>query len=147
MHPGESELEARIASYELAPVCKQKPQKRSTSKRKPLQTHQMYGLDNPETREYGTRCLIARRLVERGVRSFSCFTVGNHGTITAKLRTGSGRYARKRTNLRRLWLRISSNAACSIQPSCIGVARLDDCLSHKNMAPPRKRAVITTARL
>ena len=33
----------------------------------------MYGLDNPDTREYGTRCLLARRLVERGVRFVQLF--------------------------------------------------------------------------
>ncbi|HCD00700.1 MAG TPA: DUF1501 domain-containing protein, partial [Planctomycetaceae bacterium] len=31
------------------------------------ETHRLYGLDDPATKEYGTRCLIARRLVERGV--------------------------------------------------------------------------------
>ena len=31
-------------------------------------TRQLYGLDNPTTQEYGTRCLLARRLIERGVR-------------------------------------------------------------------------------
>ena len=36
----------------------------------------MYGLDNPATREYGTRCLIARRLVERGVRFVQLFLSG-----------------------------------------------------------------------
>ena len=36
----------------------------------------MYGLDNPVTREYGTRCLIARRLVERGVRFVQLFLSG-----------------------------------------------------------------------
>ena len=36
-------------------------------------THEMYGLDRPQTREYGTRCLIARRLVERAVRFVQLF--------------------------------------------------------------------------
>ena len=36
----------------------------------------MYGLDNPATREYGTRCLLARRLVERGVRFVQLFLSG-----------------------------------------------------------------------
>jgi hypothetical protein len=45
----------------------------------------MYGLDNPETSEYGTRCLMARRLVERGVRFVQLFLGGqpwdNHTNI------------------------------------------------------------------
>ena len=38
-------------------------------------TKKLYGLDNPTTAEYGTRCLIARRLVERGVRFVQLFLV------------------------------------------------------------------------
>ena len=40
------------------------------------ETHQLYGLDDPETQEYGTRCLTARRLVERGVRFVQIFLSG-----------------------------------------------------------------------
>ncbi len=36
----------------------------------------MYGLDNPATQEYGSRCLLARRLVERGVRFVQVFLSG-----------------------------------------------------------------------
>lgn len=49
----------------------------------------MYGLDQPETREYGTRCLLARRLVERGVRFVQLFLDGqpwdNHSSIRTTL--------------------------------------------------------------
>merc|ERR1711969_335942 len=41
--------------------------------RETKKTHEMYGLDDPASREYGTRCLIARRLVERGVRVVQLF--------------------------------------------------------------------------
>ena len=48
-------------------------------------TQNLYGLDQKETREYGTRCLIARRLVERGVRFVQLFLAGqpwdNHDDI------------------------------------------------------------------
>jgi uncharacterized protein (DUF1501 family) len=51
--------------------------------------HKLYGIDDPVTRDYGTRCLIARRLVERGVRFVQIFT-GNqtwdhHGNIEKAL--------------------------------------------------------------
>ena len=51
--------------------------------------HKLYGIDDPVTREFGTRCLIARRLVERGVRFVQIFT-GNqtwdhHGGIEKSL--------------------------------------------------------------
>ena len=39
-------------------------------------TRRLYGLDREETREYGTRCLLARRLVERGVRFVQLFLSG-----------------------------------------------------------------------
>jgi uncharacterized protein (DUF1501 family) len=49
----------------------------------------MYGLDRPETAEYGARCLIARRLVERGVRFVQLFIAGqiwdNHTNIRDNL--------------------------------------------------------------
>ncbi len=52
-------------------------------------TQEMYGLHHDETREYGTRCLIARRLVERGVRFVQIFHSGqpwdNHSHIRTTL--------------------------------------------------------------
>ena len=52
-------------------------------------TKAMYGLDDPATADYGARCLIARRLVERGVRFVSVFTSNqfwdNHGSIRTTL--------------------------------------------------------------
>ncbi len=52
-------------------------------------TQELYGLDQNETREYGTRCLIARRLVERGVRFVQLFLGGqpwdNHSSIATSL--------------------------------------------------------------
>ena len=39
-------------------------------------THKLYGIDQDETRDYGTRCLIARRLIERGVRFVQLFLSG-----------------------------------------------------------------------
>ncbi|MDP6447842.1 MAG: DUF1501 domain-containing protein, partial [Pirellulaceae bacterium] len=52
-------------------------------------THRMYGVDQKETEEYGKRCLIARRLVERGVRFVQLFTKNqywdHHGGILAAL--------------------------------------------------------------
>src|SRR4029079_1352617 len=52
-------------------------------------TRSLYGLDDPASREYGTRCLIARRLVERGGRFVQVCT-GNqdwdhHGAIVKRL--------------------------------------------------------------
>ncbi len=75
-HPGEADLEARIASYELAAAMQTAAREALDITQETQATQQMYGLDAPETRDYGTRCLIARRLVERGVRFVQLFHGG-----------------------------------------------------------------------
>ena len=76
LHPGEADLEARIASYELAAAMQTAAKEALDITQEPLHIHRLYGLDQDETREYGTRCLIARRLVERGVRFVQMFLGG-----------------------------------------------------------------------
>jgi hypothetical protein len=87
--PGEADLEARIASYELAARMQVDAAEALDISQETQSTQQLYGLDQPETREYGTRCLIARRLVERGVRFVQLFLGGqpwdNHSTIRKTL--------------------------------------------------------------
>jgi hypothetical protein len=75
-HPGNSELEARIANYEIAAAMQTAVPEALDLSYESAATRRMYGLDNPVTREYGTRCLIARRLVERGVRFVQLFMSG-----------------------------------------------------------------------
>ncbi|MCH9652508.1 MAG: DUF1501 domain-containing protein [Planctomycetes bacterium] len=67
-HPGENDLEARIASYELAARMQVAAKEALDISSESVATKKLYGLDQEETREFGSRCLIARRLVERGVR-------------------------------------------------------------------------------
>ncbi|HEV3344340.1 MAG TPA: DUF1501 domain-containing protein [Pirellulales bacterium] len=89
MHPGEADLETRIASYELAAAMQVEAKEALDISREPGHIHKLYGLDDDATREYGTRCLIARRLVERGVRFVQLFLGGqpwdNHNSIRAEL--------------------------------------------------------------
>jgi hypothetical protein len=75
-HPAELELEARIASFELAARMQLSATDALNISRETAYTHALYGLDNPVTRSYGHRCLIARRLVERGVRFVQVFMAG-----------------------------------------------------------------------
>jgi hypothetical protein len=75
-HPGEADLEARIQSYELAAAMQTAAKEALDVSQEPAHIHKLYGLDDEKTREYGTRCLIARRLVERGVRFVQLF-LGN----------------------------------------------------------------------
>jgi hypothetical protein len=66
--PGELDLEARIASYELAARMQTAAREALDLSKETQATQRMYGIDDSATRDYGSRCLIARRLVERGVR-------------------------------------------------------------------------------
>ena len=59
-HPGESDLEARIASYELAARMQVTAAAALDISGETESTLKMYGIDRPETKEYGTRCLLAR---------------------------------------------------------------------------------------
>jgi hypothetical protein len=66
--PGYSELDARIASYELAFRMQAQAPEAVDLSQETAETKTLYGLDQPETEKYGRMCLLARRLVERGVR-------------------------------------------------------------------------------
>lgn len=90
-HPGELELDARIASFELAARMQLSATDALNVARESPKTQQLYGLENPVTRSYGARCLMARRLVERGVRFVQVFMAGQpwdtHGNNTEGTRS------------------------------------------------------------
>jgi hypothetical protein len=65
---GQSELEARIASYELAFRMQAEAPEAVDLSRETYETNELYGLDKRGTHSFGRMCLLARRLVERGVR-------------------------------------------------------------------------------
>jgi hypothetical protein len=74
--PDNNELAARIENFELAARMQTAVPDIVDIGRETLATQQMYGLDKPECRDYGTRCLLARRLVESGVRFVQVFLGG-----------------------------------------------------------------------
>ncbi|MCI0456093.1 MAG: DUF1501 domain-containing protein [Gemmataceae bacterium] len=76
--PGESELAARIESYELAYRMQVRALEAVAVEREDARTRALYGLDNPRTADFGRKCLIARRLVERGVRFVQLYSGGGH---------------------------------------------------------------------
>jgi hypothetical protein len=67
-YPGNSELTARIASYELAYRMQGCAPEAVDVNRESDAVKKLYGLDDPKTALFGKQCLMARRLVERGVR-------------------------------------------------------------------------------
>lgn len=72
-HPEETSLDARIRNYELAARMQVAANEVVDLSKESAATRKLYGLDNPETAAYGTRCLMARRLVEAGVRFVQVF--------------------------------------------------------------------------
>ena len=75
-HPGEPELAARIESFELAYRMQMAaPEAFDVEKETPA-VHKLYGLDNPKCTHFARQCLLARRLVERGVRFVQIYSGG-----------------------------------------------------------------------
>jgi len=72
-HLHETELDARIQNFELAARMQLEAMDVLDVSRETAATRELYGLDNPTTAGYGLRCLMARRLVENGVRFVQVF--------------------------------------------------------------------------
>ncbi|MCE9529749.1 MAG: DUF1501 domain-containing protein, partial [Planctomycetes bacterium] len=70
------DLEARIASYEMAARMQLHTAEALDITQETAATQKLYGIGQPKTESYGRRCLIARRLVERGVRFVQLFHEG-----------------------------------------------------------------------
>ncbi len=83
--PGEPNLDARIASYELAARMQISATDALDLSQESAATIEMYGIGREPTDSYGRRCLIARRLIERGVRFVQLYIDGqiwdNHNAL------------------------------------------------------------------
>ena len=75
-HPGEHDLSARIASYELAARMQTAASEALDLTKETEATHKMYGVDDPVTKEFADACILARRFVERGVRFVQIWNYG-----------------------------------------------------------------------
>ena len=92
-NPGDSRLDARIASYELAARMQLSAPEVLDLSGESAATKSLYGLDEKPTEEFGRRCLIARRMLERGVRFVQVWSGAggptnnwdNHGNIQKEL--------------------------------------------------------------
>lgn len=74
--PGEAELLGRIESFELAYRMQMEATELVDFSSETAATREMYGVDQKETRSFGSKCLMARRLVERGVRFVQVYSDG-----------------------------------------------------------------------
>ncbi|MCS6851920.1 MAG: DUF1501 domain-containing protein [Gemmataceae bacterium] len=80
--PGEAELEARIETFELAYRMQLAAPEAIDLSREPASVHRLYGLDQPKCAHFGRQCLIARRLVERGVRFVQIYSGGMENQLS-----------------------------------------------------------------
>jgi Protein of unknown function (DUF1501) len=76
--PGNSDLDARIASYELAFQMQTHALEAVDTSKESAETFKLYGIGEKTTDYFGRQCLIARRLVERGVRFVQLYSGGGH---------------------------------------------------------------------
>lgn len=84
-HEGEADLLARIQSFELAYRMQTEATNVVDLSRETKETHAMYGIDRPESRSFGSKCLMARRLIENGVRFVQVYSDGEwdaHSNLT-----------------------------------------------------------------
>jgi hypothetical protein len=79
LRQGDSRLDARIRSYELAARMQLAAPELLDISDEPEATRRAYGLDNPVTADFGLRCLISRRLLERGVRFVQLWSGADNG--------------------------------------------------------------------
>ena len=93
--PARPELAARIATYELAARMQMRATSALDLSQETAATQEMYGINEKVTESYGRRCLIARRLIERGVRFVQLFIDGQiwdtHNNIGTMLKTACDR--------------------------------------------------------
>jgi hypothetical protein len=78
LRPGNSALEARVASYELAFKMQASAPEATDLAKEPAEVRELYGLNDKKSATFGRQCLLARRLVERGVRFIQVYSGGAH---------------------------------------------------------------------
>jgi hypothetical protein len=76
--PADTELTARIESYELAFRMQTEATQVIDLSKEDAKTRDRYGLDNKLTADFGRKCLITRRLLEKGVRFIQLYSGGGH---------------------------------------------------------------------
>ena len=93
--PYQPELDARISSYELAAKMQMSASDALDVSKESEATREAYGLNDPLTASYGKRCLMARRLVERGVRYVQLYIENqifdSHGDLQGSLAYACGK--------------------------------------------------------
>ena len=116
---GDPEIQTRIAAYEMSTRMQEVAPEVTDISREPKDIQELYGAE-PGKRSFANNALLARRLVERGVRFVELFheSWDQHGALSA----ASRRIAKTSTKPAPPSSRISNNAACSTTPSSSSAA-------------------------
>lgn len=131
--PGDLELASRIESFELAYRMQTEAADIVDIAQETAVTRTMYGLDEAVTRPFGTESLLARRLVEQGVRFVQVYH-DSQWDAHANLKGNHSRNYTQPTFRLPHCSPILRPAACSIPRWSSGAANSEGCLSHKVMA-------------
>lgn len=97
-NPGDSKLDARLRGYELAAKMQMSVPDATDFQKESETTRKMYGLDRTETEPLARQCLLARRLIERGVRFVQVYHGGSgsdwdaHGNLESNHQKRSAEY-------------------------------------------------------
>ena len=78
-HGADDALSARVRSYELAAKMQLAVPEVTNLDGETSAMHALYGIDHAESADFGRGCLLARRLLERGVRFVQLFSGGSFG--------------------------------------------------------------------
>ncbi len=81
-HPEEADFAARVETYELAYRMQMAAPDALDLNKETKETHRLYGLDDPKATHFAKQCLIARRLVERGVRFVQIYSGGMENDLS-----------------------------------------------------------------
>ena len=140
-----SALAARISSYELAYKMQMSAPEAVNFDSEPEHLKKLYGLDQDRTRDFGRKCMLARRLVERGVRFIQVYSGGNHNDAnwdaTATSRKITTTTPATPTSRSPPCWRICRSAGCWTRHSSSGAASL---AANRPPSMPRAPAAIIT---
>ena len=131
-HPQNAELAARISNYELAARMQTSVPAILDISGETAATGEVYGLDNPTTAEYGKRCLLARRLVEQGVRFVQLFLdTASPGTRITRTRRPPIIMCPHRSTQCGFGHRLEAARLARLRRSCSGRESSDACRCHR----------------
>ena len=139
--PGNSELAARISSYELAYRMQGCAPEAVDLNSESEATKKLYGLDNKITEPFGRQCLMARRLVEHGVRFVQIFAGRRRQSEHRHVGRARRHHARTTRSTPRKWTCRSSGCSPISRRAACSTTRSSSCTREFGRMPISQRGV------